>query len=168
MPAPLASQVAVSVPFEPLRNPGFGGQPSVLTSEEAQSAIEEVQANVSADLSYSHTMGRSGSVPSSTYLLNDSIPSNLSGKNNALNNAKIVKVSVSNQGATALTVELLTHDGDEVNLTVIGSVTTPAQRSSTFTVSYPVAVNKQVAIRLAAASASAKNLNICYQVKGTA
>lgn len=36
------TQNALETPFEPLRNPGFGPSPSVLTSLEAQSAIEEV------------------------------------------------------------------------------------------------------------------------------
>lgn len=42
MPAPFTTPVAKSVPFEPNRNPGFGGGASGLTSEESQSAIEEV------------------------------------------------------------------------------------------------------------------------------
>lgn len=36
------TQEAEDTPFEPLRNPGFGGDPSPITSDEVQSAIEEV------------------------------------------------------------------------------------------------------------------------------
>jgi hypothetical protein len=35
------TQRALQTPFDPLRNPGFGGVPSPLTSQESQSAIEE-------------------------------------------------------------------------------------------------------------------------------
>jgi hypothetical protein len=39
------TQLAGQTPFEPLRNPGFGGVPSPITSEEVQNAIEEVYQN---------------------------------------------------------------------------------------------------------------------------
>lgn len=35
------TQLAIQTPFEPLRNPGYGGVASPITSVEAQSAIEE-------------------------------------------------------------------------------------------------------------------------------
>jgi hypothetical protein len=35
------TQFAIQTPFEPLRNPGYGGVPSPITSTETQSAIEE-------------------------------------------------------------------------------------------------------------------------------
>jgi len=46
MSGPFTSQVALSTPFEPNRNPQYGGNagPSNITSIEVQSAIEEVKA----------------------------------------------------------------------------------------------------------------------------
>lgn len=46
MPAPFTTPVSISVPFEPNRNPQYGGNagPSGLVSTEAQSAIEEAKA----------------------------------------------------------------------------------------------------------------------------
>lgn len=43
MPGPFATPVAGSVPFEPNRNPGFGGVPSDLESTNVQDAIEEAK-----------------------------------------------------------------------------------------------------------------------------
>lgn len=41
MPAPFTTPVAISTPFEPLRNPGFGGLPQTFVSTNVQDAIEE-------------------------------------------------------------------------------------------------------------------------------
>lgn len=43
MPAPFTTPVALSTPFEPNRNPGYGGVPSGLESENVQDAIEEAK-----------------------------------------------------------------------------------------------------------------------------
>lgn len=43
MPAPFTTPVAQSVPFEPNRNPGYGGAPSDLESTNVQDAIEEAK-----------------------------------------------------------------------------------------------------------------------------
>lgn len=43
MPAPFTTPVALSVPFEPNRNPGYGGVPSDLESVNVQDAIEEAK-----------------------------------------------------------------------------------------------------------------------------
>ena len=44
MPGPFTTPVALSTPFEPLRNPGFGGLPQTFTSTDVQNAIEEAFA----------------------------------------------------------------------------------------------------------------------------
>lgn len=45
MPSPFTTPVAVSTPFEPLRNPDSTGQASIITSQNVQDAIEEVFQN---------------------------------------------------------------------------------------------------------------------------
>jgi len=51
MPGPFSSPVAQSVPFEPNRNPQWGGNPgpSGITSIDVQSAIEEAKADALAN-----------------------------------------------------------------------------------------------------------------------
>lgn len=45
MPAPFTTPVAQSVPFEPNRDPGFGGGPSGISAENVQDAIEEAKVS---------------------------------------------------------------------------------------------------------------------------
>ena len=51
MPAPFTTPVAISVPFEPNRNPQWGGNvgPSGIESVDVQSAIEEAKADALAN-----------------------------------------------------------------------------------------------------------------------
>lgn len=51
MPGPFTSPVALSTPFEPNRNPQYGGNvgPSGITSENVQDAIEEAKADALAN-----------------------------------------------------------------------------------------------------------------------
>lgn len=51
MPAPFATPVAISIPFEPNRNPQWNGNagPSGLESTDVQSAIEEAKADALAN-----------------------------------------------------------------------------------------------------------------------
>lgn len=46
------TQQAIQTPFQPLRNPGYGGVPSSITSSETQSAIEEALARAIANDAY--------------------------------------------------------------------------------------------------------------------
>jgi len=152
--------VAKAVPFDNSTN-GF-------TSTDTQAAIEEVQYNVSVSASPGFTWGRSGNVNSNTWMLNDSVPSNVSGRTIFLNDAIIEKVFVANQDATSgIIIEIYSHDGDEINLTLLGSVTTVATRSNTFVVSFAIALNKQLSMKLSNTSSNGKNLVAGVLIKGS-
>ena len=129
--------------------------------------VPNTDALIQNSASPGFTWARSGAVPANTWLLKDSIPSNVSGKICPLLNANIVKIDVANQDATSgIIIEVYTHDGDSVNLTLIGSVTTAATRSNTFTVSLAVAQSKQIALKLSASSAAGKNIEAGCLIKG--
>lgn len=49
MPGPFTTPVALSTPFQPNRNPGFGGLPSDIQSTNVQDAIEEAKADALAN-----------------------------------------------------------------------------------------------------------------------
>jgi len=152
--------VASAVPFDNSTN-GF-------TSTDVQAAIEEVNATVANTASWSFIWGRSGNVAKNAWLQNESVPSNKTGRIVLLNNAVINKIFVANEDPDILTVSVYTHDGDETSLTLVGSVTTAAQRSNTFSVSFPISVNKQIAIRLAQTSANGgKNMVVGALLQGT-
>lgn len=153
------SGVARSTPFDNSSN-GF-------TSTEVQSAIEELQYNLSNSASPGFTYGRSGNLPQSTWLLDDTVPSNKSGRVNFLNNCIIRKCFIANEDPTIIKVGIYTHDGDEVNLTLINTVTTLAQRTNYFDLSVPVPINKQIAIRIQSDSPnSAKNMDVGLLLQG--
>jgi hypothetical protein len=123
---------------------------------------------VKASASPGFTWGRSGSSPASTWLQNDTVPSNRTGRSVFLSNAIITKVFVANENALAIKVQIYSHDGNEIGLTLLGSVTTGAVRTSTFDVSYSVALNKQIALRIASDSPnSAQNVVAGILMSGT-
>ena len=151
--------VAKATPFDNSTN-GF-------TSTDVQAAIEELKNNATNSASPGFTYGRSGNLPSSTWLLDDTVPSNISGRINYLNNCIITHIFVANQDPNIITIGVYTHDGDGVNMTLIGTVTTLAQRTNTFTTSISVPLNKQVAVRVEPTSASSgKNMDVGLQLKG--
>jgi len=154
-------QVAESTPYDDtLESP-------LTSSDDVQAIIDYLKNKVATSASPGFTWSRSGNIPNSAWLLNDSVPSILSGRLIFLNNAEIKKVFIANQNAVILTIGIYSHDGDGNNITLLGTVTTAAQRSSTFTVTYPVALNKQIAIQLEASSANAgTNIVVGCLIKG--
>lgn len=145
--------------------PFTGSPPGLYTAQEYfEYLIHQVQVSASPGF----TWGRSGNCPASTWLLNDTVPSNKSGREVFLYDAMIVKIYVANQDATIRDIEIYSHDGDEVNLTLLGTVTTTAVRSEDFTVSYSIARGKQLATRIGVSSAnSAKEPVVGILMTGT-
>jgi hypothetical protein len=145
--------VAKSVPYDDTIQAPLSGTYNV------QDILDWLKNRVATSASPGFTWGRSGNVNQNTWLLNDSVPSNLSGRICFLQSASIRNVFIANEDATAgIIIEVYTHDGDENNLTLLGSVTTIAARSHTFSVNYPVAQNKQIALKISNTSVNAKNL----------
>jgi len=139
------TEVAESVPFDNATN-GF-------TSDNVQGAIEEIGASASPGF----TWGRSGVSGSGTYLLNDAVPSNKAGRTIVLGASKIVKIFSATEDVDTYTLEIYSHDGNEVNLTLLTTLTVTASRTgNSGTISVSVAGNKQLAARIG--TGSAKNI----------
>lgn len=154
------SPVAKSVPFDNASN-GF-------TSTDVQGAIEEIQTGLSTSASPGFSFGRSGNANSGTYLQNETVPSNVSGRWVYIDNAYIRKVFVSNENVTTYKIEILYHDGNETNLTTLGSVTVTSSRGGEFTVNFPVPKNKQIAVKIADDSPNrAKNIVCGLELAGS-
>jgi len=154
--------VSKAIPYDDtIQGPASG-------TSDVQAMLDYLKNQVAVSASPGFTWGRSGNVNVNTWLLNDSVPSNLSGRTIFLNSASIIRVFVANQDAAAgIIIEFYTHDGDSVNLTLLGSVTTAAARSNTFTVAWPIALNKQVALKVSGTSAAGKNLVVGCLIKGS-
>lgn len=127
--------------------------------------FKDLTTAIATSASPGFTWGRSGSSGSGTWLQNESVPSNKAGRACFLDNAFMKKIFVANEDAAIFTVGIYTHDGNEANLTQIGTVTTLAVRTNSFSVSLAVAKDKQIAIRVE--SGSAKNIVAGALIAGT-
>ena len=63
-----------------------------------------------------------GNAGAGTYLENGGIPSNVVGLPFGLNNGQLVKVWVGKEDPSDVDIGVYTHDGDEINLTLIHTV----------------------------------------------
>lgn len=152
--------IAKSTPFDNASN-GF-------TSTDVQAAIEELNNKINTSASPGFSFGRSGTVVAGAYLQNETVPSNVSGRWIYINNAYVKNVFVSNEDTTTYKIEILYHNGNEVGLTSLGTVTVTAAKGGTFSVNWAVPTNKQIAIRIATDSANAaKNIVCGLELSGT-
>ena len=133
--------VAASIPFDNDSN-GF-------TSDDVQAAIEEIGASASPGFSF----GRSGQLSQNTWLRRPgNVPSNRAGVTVAISSPTIVKVSCSNRNIETYTLEVYEHEGNSVNLTLLGSVNVVSARGGIFDVSFSVTQGRQLAVRLGSTS----------------
>lgn len=82
MPGPFTSPVAQSVPFEPDRDPQYGGNPgpSGITSEDVQSAIEEAKATAVAKVRFTIVTVHNGTITNNQWLgYSELLPGDLVG-----------------------------------------------------------------------------------------
>lgn len=157
------SPVAKSTPYDDTLVAPLTG------NDDVQGIIDYLKNQIAISASPGFTWSRSGTIPASSWLQNDTVPSNLSGRTIFLNNAQVLKVYIANQDATSgIILGIYEHDGDENNMSLIGTVTTAATRSNTFNVSWSVTYNKQLAIKLETTSASAKNIVVGILMRGDA
>jgi len=97
------------------------------------------------------TWGRKGTVSSGVYLLNDDVPSNVTGRVVPFTGPTIRKIFVTNGSASTFNVSLYEHDG--VTYTLLTTVSLSSQRAASFTVNVPVTTGKQLAIKITSGSA---------------
>ena len=160
MSRPFTTPVAQAVPFNNSTN-GF-------TSSDVQAAIEELKNTINTSASPGFSFGRSGTVVAGTYLQNETVPSNVSGRWVYINNATIKNVFISNELVTTYKIEVLYHNGNGAGLTSLGTITVTAATGGAFPVSWSVPTSKQIAVRLATDTPnSAKNIVCGLELSGT-
>lgn len=143
----------------------FDNSGSSLTEEQVGPAIRELANTVGVSASPGFNFGRSANVGNNTWLLvTGSVPSNKAGITVALNNPEITQIYIANEEINTFDITIYEHEGDEVNLTSLGTVSVVNKRSDSFPVSYTVTSGRQLAVRVT--SGSAKNLNVGLQLKG--
>lgn len=136
------SQVAESIPFDNDSN-GF-------SSDNVQDAIEEIGASASPGFSF----GRSGTVSTNSWLRRPgNVPSNRAGVTIPIDNPEIISVACSNRNVDNYTISVYEHDGNQTNLTLLGSVSVVNATGGIFPVSFSATKGKQLAVRITAGSA---------------
>lgn len=146
------TQVAISVPFDNSTND--------FDATNVQTALEEIGASASPGMSF----GRQGGLLSSTWLLNEGVPSNAAGRYVPINNPVISEVFASSDTVSTYTITVYSHDGNSINLTVLGTLTVTSARGASQTVVWPTAKGKQIAVRLT--SGTTNNLIVGLVLKG--
>lgn len=151
-----STQVAESTPFDNDNN-GF-------QSDNVQDAIEEVGASASPGYSF----GRNGNLSSNTWLRRPgNVPSNRAGVTINITNPVIKSISCANRNIETYTVEVYEHDGNQANLTLLGTVTVVAATSGTFSVNFPATNGRQLAVRLGTSVGSVRDLGVDVTLIGS-
>jgi len=148
--------IAENIPFDNSTN-GF-------TGTDIQAAIEESGASASPGFSF----GRSGNLSAGTWLNRPgNVPSNRAGVTIPINNPIVSEVSCSNRNIDTYTLNIFEHDGNSININLLGSITVTSARGGTFSVSFPSTKGKQLAVQLAPGSGSVRDLGADIVIKGS-
>ena len=135
-------------------------------ADNVQEALEQQNQQVAVSASPGFSLGQSGNVNTNSWLNRvGNIPSNITGLPVRLYNAKVVGLSVGCENADTFDVSVYEHEGDEINLTLIGTVSVVTSRTETFTVDWTVTTGRQLAARLTAGSG--KNVGVDMQLSGS-
>jgi len=140
---------ALIVGFDPAR---LG--PTIFTKKTLQEALEELGYLTTTYASPGFTWGRSGAIPAGTWLQNDTVPSNITGRHVFLTSAKIKKIFIANENINTFNLEIYEHDG--TTYTLLTTVTVTSLRKVSFALDVSVTFNKEIAIKVS--SGSCKNI----------
>ena len=150
------TQIANQVPYD--------NTVSGLTAIDVQAAIDEIKFNASIAAAPGFSWGRSGTLPANTYLLNDTVPSNISGRPVPLNNGVITTAFMTQENAVIFSFKIQKRTG--VSFVDLSTITTSLQRAETFTsLNISVALNDEIAIKIV--SGNPKNVDVGLIIKGT-
>jgi hypothetical protein len=142
----------------------FDNSTNGFASTDVQSAIEENQASASPGFSF----GRPGNVSANTWLRRPgNVSSNRAGVTVSINNPVIVSVAVSNRNIETYTIEIYEHEGNQVNLTLLGSVNIVAARGGIFPVNITATQGRQLAVRLGSSvGGTTRDIGVDLVLKG--
>jgi hypothetical protein len=113
-----------------------------------------------------YSFGRSGNVSAGTYLQTvASVPSNKSNIPVNITSPAIVRVTAGSEDLNTYTLEIYEHEGDEINLTLLTSISSAASRSAdSGTINISMTAGRRLAAKLS--SGSAKNITAQVIIKG--
>jgi len=119
------------------------------TAETVAEGFAEVGASASPGFSF----GRSGALAPNTWLRRPgNVPSNRAGVTININNPVITQIACANRNVETYDVEIYEHEGNSVNLTLLGTVNVINATSDIFDVNLTATKGKQIAVRLGSTS----------------
>jgi len=149
------SPEAESIPFDPLT--------SGLTSTEVGPAIREAADSVAVSASPGFTWGKSGNITNS-YLLNDTVPSNLAGRIVPITAGYIAEIFVSAEVAATCTITIYKRTDPGPVFTPLDSISLIAVRTMVAASTASVARGDEIAVKVTAGSV--KNPVVGLVIKG--
>jgi hypothetical protein len=125
--------------------------------------------SISNSASPGFIFGRGGNASSNTWLINNEVPSNITGIPFGLNNGKLLEVWVASENVDTYDIEVYWHLGDEISLTLLTTVNVVAQRQDFFGVLDFGLINVPTEVQLGAkiTGGSAKNPKVALFVGGS-
>jgi hypothetical protein len=146
--------VAGSVPYD--------NSTSGIPADDVQGAIDAIAAGAGSGASPGFTYGRSGVSNTGTYLLNETVPSNISGRTMPVSGT-IAEVFVAQELAGTFSFKIQKRSG--ASFVDLATFTVTAVRTATFATS--IAITKGDEIAVVISSDSTKNVVIGFVAKGT-
>lgn len=146
-------------------NTFFDSTGTDLISDNTGDAIKELTQNVAQSASPGFSWGRSGSLSNNTWLQNEGVTSNRSGRTVTFANPTITRLFVSTENLDTYTITVYEHEGDQINLTALTTLSATASRTAdSGSISIPVTQGRQLAIRIT--SGSARNMVVGMTLAG--
>lgn len=143
----------------------FDPQATGLVSTKTGPAIRELSTNLSQSASPGFSWGKSGTVNTNSWLLNEGVPSNTSGRVVTFSNAKIERIYSATQNLDSYTISIYEHEGDEINLTLLTTlVVSSSRKGDSGAISVNVTMDRQIGIKIT--SGSAKNMIVGMILSG--
>lgn len=143
----------------------FDPTSTAIVSTKIGDAIREVSVTAGASASPGYSFGRSANAGPGAWLLRTgSVPSNKTGIPVAITNPSLSLISIGNENINTFDVGIYEHEGDEINLTLLATVSVINKRTENFDVDIPVTSGRQLAAKVE--SGSAKNIGVSLQLKG--
>lgn len=132
--------------------------------DNTQLALEWIVDKVAISASPGFTWGKSGNI-TNAWLVNDTVPSNLSGRNIFLHNAKIEMIYTKNEKISTYDLTIYEHDG--TTYTPLRTISVVGARGVEVTVDPPVSATQGKDLAAKITSGSAKNPTAGLLMVGT-
>ena len=132
-------------------------------AETVTEAFQEICALIGNSASPGFTWGRKNNITPGTWLENDGVISNVSGRTIGMVGAKIKKIQMANGAVNTFDISIYEHDG--VTFTLLTTVTFTAVRFESKDLDVAVTQGKQIAIEMS--SGNANNLEVGLLLSGT-